>query len=774
VTAVIVKALRDLRRRRLQAAVIFVTTLLAVATGTMALTLLSQTSDPFQVAFDAQRGAHLRVAFDGRTDPGTLASTPSRIGATAFGGPYRATPIQFQYGGHKYAAAAVGRDEPGGEVEQLRLVAGRWPVGDSEIAVTRSFADLSHVSVGDTLKVVSVADAPVLTVAGEVIDIDQVRADVSAQRAWVRTSAIDRLTAKGGGYYLMNYRFASDPTSAQLSTAVDTLRAALPPGSITSSINYLLVRSIFNVVNQLLIGILVAFSIFALAATAAIVANLVTGIVISAYREIGIMKAIGFTPLQVVTVFLLQILLPTAAACLVGIPAGTVLTQPLLASSSDALGLPYQAAFSPALDLLALAGALLIVTIAALVPAFRAGRLKPAVVIANAAAPRGQSGRWVRRLASRLGLPRSAVLGVGDAAARPVRAILTVAAVFLGVATVVIALGQTRSFAGIYPYEAHVGAVDVVVSKSAVLTDADAMRLFESQPETARVVAQTTTNITVPGIADPVPSFMFRGDSAALGYLVVRGRWFNGPGEVVAPRGLLQDARLEIGDTFTATFRGTSVPLRLVGVVYDFAGGPGGHELMLDSSTIVPVIADQSPSTYFVTLKPGANVEAYVQRVGAAQPDQLEVQVNTANPSMLATVNGVLFAIAAVIALMAVAGIFNTLLLNAREGVRDTATLKALGMSPRQLIAMVATSAGFLAVVGGALAVPAGVQLYRVLFDVVSAFGGNETPPAAYSAYAPWELIAIPLAGVALAMLAALLPARWAARTNVVEVLRAE
>jgi len=42
-TAVLLKALRDLRRRRLQAAVIFVTTLLAAATGTMALTLIAGT-----------------------------------------------------------------------------------------------------------------------------------------------------------------------------------------------------------------------------------------------------------------------------------------------------------------------------------------------------------------------------------------------------------------------------------------------------------------------------------------------------------------------------------------------------------------------------------------------------------------------------------------------------------------------------------------------------------------------------------------------------------
>ena len=55
--AVFLKALADLRRRRLQVAVIFFTTLLAVCTGTMALTLMSQTRDPYQAAFTAQKGA---------------------------------------------------------------------------------------------------------------------------------------------------------------------------------------------------------------------------------------------------------------------------------------------------------------------------------------------------------------------------------------------------------------------------------------------------------------------------------------------------------------------------------------------------------------------------------------------------------------------------------------------------------------------------------------------------------------------------------------------
>src|ERR1700736_5341614 len=685
-TAVLLKAMRDLRRRRLQAAVIFVTTLLAVGTGTMALTLIAQTRDPYQVAFDAQKGAHLKVAFDGRIDPGTIAGTPALIGATAYGGPYRATDVQFQSAGHKYVVTAVGRDNPGGDVGQLRIAAGHWPSSATEIALTRSFADLNHISIGDRLKVVSVPQEPVLTVVAEVVDIDELRADVGGvQHAWVPGTAIALLTAKDASFYLMDYRFASDPTSTQLQASVNTLRASLPPDSVTSSINYIFVRTVFHVSTEILTGVLVAFSV------------------------------------------------------------------------------------------LALAGAVLLVAVAAVIPAFRAGRLKPPVVIANAAAPRGHSGRWLRRLASRARLPRPMVLGLGDAAARPGRAILTLLAIVLGVATVVVALGEARSFNKIYTYEGHVGQVDVVVTKSPALADAQATQLINSQPETMRVVAETTTNINVSGIADPVNTIGFRGDSGALGYLISPGHWFTGPGEVVANRGFVQDAHLNLGDTFTATVHGQALKLRIVGEVFDFTAGPGGHVLMLDWSTITAAGADLTPSVYRVTLKPGSNLDAYVKRLAAAQPDLLDVKANsTGNTAFLSVIAGVLFGIAGIVALIAIAGVFNTMLLSTRERVRDTATLKTLGMSPRQVIGMVATSAGFLALIGGLIAVPAGVALYRMLFDQLSSLGGNITPLAFYDVFAPWELIAIPLGGIIVAVVAAGIPGRWAARINVVEVLHAE
>src|SRR3982074_1001106 len=96
-TAILVKAMADLRRRRVQAAVIFLTVLLSIATGTMALTLMSQTRAPYQTAFAAQKGAHLQVNFHATTDPQLLATTPAIIGASSAGGPYPATTLEVKH-----------------------------------------------------------------------------------------------------------------------------------------------------------------------------------------------------------------------------------------------------------------------------------------------------------------------------------------------------------------------------------------------------------------------------------------------------------------------------------------------------------------------------------------------------------------------------------------------------------------------------------------------------------------------------------------------------
>ncbi|MBV9281623.1 MAG: ABC transporter permease, partial [Chloroflexi bacterium] len=180
------------------------------------------------------------------------------------------------------------------------------------------------------------------------------------------------------------------------------------------------------------------------------------------------------------------------------------------------------------------------------------------------------------------------------------------------------------------------------------------------------------------------------------------------------------------------------------------------------------------PSDYLVRLRPGADVQSFAIRVNRTAPDLLTVGIHSTTSSVISTINAVVVVLALVLAAIAMAAVFNTVLLNTRERVRDTAILKAVGMAPAQTVAMVATSAGVLGLLGGIVGIPIGVELHGVILQAMAGQIGNDISPIHYQVYGPPILVGLALAGVAVAVVGALLPARWAARTPVAKVLHAE
>ena len=78
------------------------------------------------------------------------------------------------------------------------------------------------------------------------------------------------------------------------------------------------------------------------------------------------------------------------------------------------------------------------------------------------------------------------------------------------------------------------------------------------------------------------------------------------------------------------------------------------------------------------------------------------------------------------------------------------------------------------AALAGALAVPAGWALQRGIMPVIADAAGTGLPHSVLTVYRPVELVGLGLCGVLLAVLGALVPAGWAARTRAATALRAE
>ena len=116
---------------------------------------------------------------------------------------------------------------------------------------------------------------------------------------------------------------------------------------------------------------LMVFGWIGLAVAVLIVANVVSGAVVAGFKHIGVLKASGFTPTQVLTVYLAMVSIPAIVGCALGTVLGNVLAKSLLNRAFEnygagGVGVPIW------VDVATLLGVPALVALSALVPALRA------------------------------------------------------------------------------------------------------------------------------------------------------------------------------------------------------------------------------------------------------------------------------------------------------------------------------------------------------------------------------------------------------------------
>lgn len=115
------------------------------------------------------------------------------------------------------------------------------------------------------------------------------------------------------------------------------------------------------------------FATMGLVMSVLIVGNVVASAVGTGTCRIGILKAVGFTPAQVVRAYVGQALIPAAAGTAFGVLAGHLLAVPVLAEAEEVYGTS-SLTVAPWVDLAVIAGVLCLVAATAWASARLAGR----------------------------------------------------------------------------------------------------------------------------------------------------------------------------------------------------------------------------------------------------------------------------------------------------------------------------------------------------------------------------------------------------------------
>jgi putative ABC transport system permease protein len=809
VSAVFRAARGGLGGRKLQAVIIGLVVLAATAASTLALGMLADAHSPFDHAFASQNGADVAVTVNTSVASAAQITAATKVrGVTAVAGPFAAENVDAQVsipgigGTGTNPMNFVGRSSPGGPVDDLTLQQGHWATSDNQVVISSN----APGQVGSTITV----GKQVMTVVGVANSV------TNTADAWVLPAEMNAIAGSAGtGQAQLLYRFSSNATGADITSDVNEVKAALPSRAVQDSVSYLDVRTSEQSGVAPWVPFIIAFGVIALVISVLIVVNVVGGAVVAGTTRIGVLKAIGFTPLQVVACYVLLVAVPAVTGAVAGVVCGNLLAAPLYRQNAQVyqvgvLGVPFWVDLAVPLAVLAL-------TVAAAVgPASRAGAMSPVQAIATGRAPRPKHGFFAQRLLARLtGVPRPVTLGFASPAARPGRTFVTVVAVLFGAAAVTFGVGLSTSLNHVYDDISDAARLPVQVmapppgapappgpvsggpGKPAkghkihvIINGPGPGSLTAAQEHTITTAIAATTgtlhylseaddNFSLPGLGDANGGAQVTayggGDPSWSGLALISGGWYSQSSsvrEIDVNTLFLNDTNTAVGQTYTLVNGAHKVTATIVGEVFR----PGNDvDIYMSPATLTAIDPTVTgPGFYDVSLKPGVNAGAYAGALQNTLGDSYNVNAFHSSGKALIAVVTLVAMLTLLIIVVAGLGVLNTVALQIRERAHDIGIFKALGMTPRQTLTMVICSVGITGLVAGIIAVPAGILLHHNVLPAMAHAANSGLPASLLAVYSAPEMVILALAGLVIAIAGALAPASWAANSRTATALRTE
>ncbi|MFI7400090.1 FtsX-like permease family protein [Streptomyces sp. NPDC049541] len=378
----------DLRTHRGEALFLVLATAGIVVSLLLATALFGYATNPWQRIFTQERGAHVWIHTDRSAQVGKLAALD---GVESVAGPYPTAVATLASRGTRASVElrATPPERPG--VGRPLLTAGHWLKADAPdgVVLESRLARALLAEPGDTLTLPGTGRT--VTVVGVADSAEpRYRANEQPGLVWALPSAVTHPTGQVIGLRL------TDPEDTDY--AVQRAVTVLGAGAIGEVSTWQQARAEAQGDNRLLGQVLGLFGLGALVAAGLAVHGAIATRIRGHLRDISVLKAIGFTPAQVVRVFLFQHI----AYAVLGAAAAATLTEALGSHFpgrlGDALGvwqgLPDHTPILVAIP----AGAVLFIGATTALAAWRAGRVPPVPVARPAGAGGGGLGLARRAL----------------------------------------------------------------------------------------------------------------------------------------------------------------------------------------------------------------------------------------------------------------------------------------------------------------------------------------------------------------------------------------
>ncbi|MFI9102885.1 ABC transporter permease [Streptomyces fildesensis] len=707
-------ALADLRTHRGQALSIVLATAGITVALLLSAALLQYAVSPWQRLFTETQGGHVWL----RTAAGTPTGQLSRLdGVQALSGPFRTDSVTVRLGAETAALDLRAAGPHREDVAQPKIAAGRWLDGTQGdgIVLEQSVASALWAQPGDTLQIETGGTAiRTLRVVGTARTAERgyVRGDVPGV-GWAAPDVVGALaSAQTHPGQTVGLRLA-DPGDTDF--VVQRAVAAVGPDHVLSVSTWRDARSAAEGDNRLLGLLLRIFGLGALLAAAVAVTGGVSTRVLAHVRDISVLKAVGFTPGQIAGMFFAQ----HAVLAVLGAAVGTAAVQIAGAAVPGPIGEAvtlWQALPGQSSSLLyTCAATVSAIAAATMFAAWRAARIPP-IPAARTTAPGGRRSAHRGRTAFRFRTPPSLVLGWRGAVHRPRRFAASVARLALPIVMITVALSAAATLDRFQHPPERAGLTAQLTAREDGASTTGLESRLARLPGVSGVYPATEVAALVPG---QTRTITLRGLGTAghrYPFAAAEGRAATAPDEAMAGQGLLDAMDVRVGEWVRVTVAGTPHILHIVGRSIETE-----HNGMVISTSLDTLQEGQNtlrPQFYHLALRPGADPAAVSRALPQASDGRLEIRTTAGPADELSPIRGVIAGLVAVLALIGLVDLSTSITAAVRDHSRDLRALRAIGLTPRQTVAVIQISAAVIALAAALAGTVVGVLTAHWLIDL--------------------------------------------------------
>ncbi|MGW8697524.1 ABC transporter permease [Streptomyces eurythermus] len=718
----------------------------------------------------------------------------------------------------------------GTEDPRYPLVSGHAPRGKGEVLIDSATAKRAGFKVGDTVRLS--VDGPVLTptISG-IFTTDDGNVAAGGSLTLFDTPTAQALFGKKGTYDEIDVRAAAGTSQEALKSALDK---ALPAELVETTTGEQLADDQATAIAEAMSGMkqmLLVFAGIALFVGTFIIANTFTMLVAQRTRELALLRAVGASRRQVTRSVLVEAFAVGTVAGVAGLVAGIGIgagLRSLLGSLGETVP-DGPLVVSPGTVVAALAVGILVTVLAAWLPGRRAAKIPPVAAMSSLHAQATTKSLVLRNTlgalfsAAGVAVVLMATNMDADAAQGPmgIGAVLLIIGVFVltpllsrpliaAAAPVLRAFGVSGKLArqnSVRNPRRTAATASALMIGLTLITGMTVMagslqtsidRMASSAIRADYVVSMANRGPLSPDVAkklaaadgvtassplrngesriDGGTQWLTGVDGAAINKLtdlkVTDGSFTVGGTRIVVDEDRAKEHGWKPGSQLTAHFEDGAARRLTVAGVYE--GNDMLNGIILDNKVLTPHLADPADMQVMVKMADGASEAArdgLVKTLGVNPAIKIQDKQDISREigKMFTQVLNMVYGLLGMAVIVAVLGVVNTLAMSVFERAQEIGMLRAIGLDRRAVKRMVRLESLVISLFGGVLGLSLGVFFGWAAGELMA------TKLPTYELILPWGRMTVflLLAG-AVGVLAALWPARRAARLNMLTAIKAE